>query len=133
MPKVLLIFSKDFSLNYYILLNYIEFCDICWTFSALDRIITTGYRALQLQYFFTAGKDEVKAWTIQVLHWFCRKCTQILMYWNPLEGDPSPSGGGKDTHRLRKGLHYGWSHEIRWLQRGGIWGRLQSERSVLKQ
>ena len=24
-----------------------------------------GYKALQLQYFFTAGPDEVKAWTIQ--------------------------------------------------------------------
>ena len=24
-----------------------------------------GYRALQLIYFFTSGKDEVKAWTIQ--------------------------------------------------------------------
>lgn len=33
--------------------------------SALDKIITTGYKALQLQYFFTAGEDEVKAWTIQ--------------------------------------------------------------------
>jgi len=33
--------------------------------SALDKIITTGYKALQLIYFFTAGKDEVKAWTIQ--------------------------------------------------------------------
>ncbi|KXJ79569.1 hypothetical protein RP20_CCG000378 [Aedes albopictus] len=31
----------------------------------LDRIITTGYKALQLEYFFTAGPDEVKAWTIQ--------------------------------------------------------------------
>jgi obg-like ATPase 1 len=36
------------------------------TQSALDRIILTGYRALQLCYFFTSGKDEVKAWTIQV-------------------------------------------------------------------
>lgn len=32
--------------------------------SALDKIIVTGYKALQLIYFFTAGKDEVKAWTI---------------------------------------------------------------------
>jgi ribosome-binding ATPase YchF (GTP1/OBG family) len=37
-----------------------------YLFSALDRIILTGYRALQLCYFFTSGKDEVKAWTIQV-------------------------------------------------------------------
>ncbi len=33
--------------------------------SALEKIIVTGFKALQLQYFFTAGKDEVKAWTIQ--------------------------------------------------------------------
>ena len=25
-----------------------------------------GYKALNLQYFFTSGKDEVKAWTVQV-------------------------------------------------------------------
>lgn len=35
------------------------------TSSALDKIILQGYKALQLQYFFTAGPDEVKAWTIQ--------------------------------------------------------------------
>jgi len=33
--------------------------------SALGKIVSTGFRSLQLQYFFTAGKDEVKAWTIQ--------------------------------------------------------------------
>ncbi|KAI6182906.1 Obg-like ATPase 1 [Aphelenchoides bicaudatus] len=33
--------------------------------SALDKIVKTGYGALQLEYFFTAGKDEVRAWTIQ--------------------------------------------------------------------
>lgn len=35
-------------------------------YSALDKIIVQGYKALQLMYFFTAGHDEVKAWTIQV-------------------------------------------------------------------
>lgn len=34
--------------------------------SALDKIIIQGYKALQLEYFFTSGPDEVKAWTIQV-------------------------------------------------------------------
>lgn len=34
--------------------------------SSLDKIIVTGYKALTLEYFFTAGADEVKAWTIQV-------------------------------------------------------------------
>jgi len=33
--------------------------------TALPKIITTGFSALQLQYFFTAGEDEVRAWTIQ--------------------------------------------------------------------
>ncbi|KAJ9598550.1 hypothetical protein L9F63_010782, partial [Diploptera punctata] len=35
--------------------------------SALDKIIVQGYKALQLQYFFTSGPDEVKAWTIQIV------------------------------------------------------------------
>lgn len=34
--------------------------------SALEKIIVNGYKALNLIYFFTSGKDEVKAWTIQV-------------------------------------------------------------------
>lgn len=33
--------------------------------SILPRIITTGYQALNLCYFFTAGPDEVRAWTIR--------------------------------------------------------------------
>merc|ERR1711997_495277 len=33
--------------------------------SSLEKIIVQGYKALQLIYFFTAGPDEVKAWTIQ--------------------------------------------------------------------
>ena len=28
------------------------------------KVIVQGYKALQLCYFFTAGPDEVKAWTI---------------------------------------------------------------------
>lgn len=35
------------------------------TQSALEKIIVNGYKALGLIYFFTSGKDEVKAWTIQ--------------------------------------------------------------------
>jgi len=33
--------------------------------STLEKIIVNGYKALGLMYFFTAGQDEVKAWTIQ--------------------------------------------------------------------
>jgi obg-like ATPase 1 len=32
--------------------------------SMVPRIIKCGYRQLQLSYFFTAGEDEVRAWTI---------------------------------------------------------------------
>ena len=42
-------------------------------FSVLEKVIKTGYKALQLEYFFTAGKDEVRAWTIQVK-------TEIIVY-----------------------------------------------------
>lgn len=33
--------------------------------SMLPEIIIAGYRALSLQYYFTAGADEVRAWTIR--------------------------------------------------------------------
>ena len=33
--------------------------------SCLSKIVTQGYKALQLMYYFTSGEDEVKAWTIQ--------------------------------------------------------------------
>ena len=34
--------------------------------SALPRIVKVGYNVLNLQYFFTAGEDEVRCWTIPV-------------------------------------------------------------------
>lgn len=33
--------------------------------SAIDRIIKTGYEALNLVHYFTAGEDEVRAWTVR--------------------------------------------------------------------
>ncbi|CAK8681270.1 unnamed protein product [Clavelina lepadiformis] len=33
--------------------------------SALAKIVVSGFKGLGLQYFFTAGSDEVKAWTIK--------------------------------------------------------------------
>jgi obg-like ATPase 1 len=33
--------------------------------SAMPRIISTGFHMVHLQYFFTAGADEVRAWTIR--------------------------------------------------------------------
>merc|ERR1712002_163801 len=41
------------------------YCEETKCTSVLDKIIVQGFKALQLQYFFTAGEDEVKAWTIQ--------------------------------------------------------------------
>jgi obg-like ATPase 1 len=32
--------------------------------SAVPKIVTTGFKSMNLIYFFTAGSDEVKAWTI---------------------------------------------------------------------
>lgn len=52
-------------------------------YSALDKIITTGYKALQLQYFFTAGEDEVKAWTIQV----CVICVWLVQQFYELRSN----------------------------------------------
>lgn len=31
----------------------------------IHKIVTTGYRTLQLIHYFTAGEDEVKCWTIR--------------------------------------------------------------------
>jgi len=31
----------------------------------MNRIIRTGYKTLDLIYFFTAGPDEVRAWTVR--------------------------------------------------------------------
>ncbi|XP_055012341.1 obg-like ATPase 1 [Boleophthalmus pectinirostris] len=42
-----------------------KYCEEQKTQSVLTKIIKTGYAALQLEYFFTAGPDEVKAWTIR--------------------------------------------------------------------
>merc|ERR1712112_334466 len=41
------------------------YCEETKCTSVLDKIIVQGFKALQLQYFFTAGEDEVKAWTVQ--------------------------------------------------------------------
>lgn len=40
-------------------------CKELKTASMLEKIVVNGFSALGLQVFFTAGKDEVKAWTIK--------------------------------------------------------------------
>ncbi len=49
-----------------------EFFILC--FSILTKMIKNGYAALQLEYFFTAGPDEVRAWTIRVSKAHVQKC-----------------------------------------------------------
>merc|ERR1712212_402195 len=45
--------------------DFTKFCEENKVASVLPKIIKSGFTMLQLQYFFTAGSDEVKAWTIQ--------------------------------------------------------------------
>lgn len=45
--------------------DFQKYCEESKVQSVLPKIIKSGFNLLQLQYFFTAGKDEVKAWTIQ--------------------------------------------------------------------
>ena len=42
-----------------------KYCTEVGATSAIDKIVTTGFRAIQLIYFFTAGADEVKCWQIR--------------------------------------------------------------------
>lgn len=42
-----------------------EYLDKAGTVSALPKVIKIGYKTLRLIYFFTAGHDEVKCWTIR--------------------------------------------------------------------
>jgi len=44
--------------------DYKKWCEENKSQSAVPKIVTTGFKALNLIYFFTAGSDEVKAWTI---------------------------------------------------------------------
>lgn len=53
--------------------------------SGLNRVIHSGYKLLKLQTYFTAGVQEVKAWTISV-------------------GDTAPQGAGKIHSDLEKGF-----------------------------
>jgi len=51
------------------------YCEKVGVKSAMSRIVRTGYHALNLIHFFTAGEDEVRAWTIK-------------------EGTPAPKAAG---------------------------------------
>ena len=53
--------------------------------SGLDRLIKAGYKLLGLQTYFTAGEQEVRAWTINV-------------------GDSAPQAAGKIHGDFEKGF-----------------------------
>ena len=53
--------------------------------SGLDRLINAGYRLLGLQTYFTAGPEEVRAWTINI-------------------GDKAPKAAGKIHGDFEKGF-----------------------------
>ncbi|XP_057371556.1 obg-like ATPase 1 isoform X2 [Daphnia carinata] len=61
------------------------FCEEKKTSSAFNKIIAQGYKSLNLMYFFTAGPNEVKAWTIQ-------------------KGTKAPQAGGRIHSDFEKGF-----------------------------
>ncbi|GIM12359.1 hypothetical protein Vretimale_15713 [Volvox reticuliferus] len=42
-----------------------KYCKEAGVISMLPKIVTTGFKAIHLIYFFTAGEDEVKCWQIR--------------------------------------------------------------------
>ena len=60
----------------------------------LDRVIRAGYELLNLQTYFTAGVQEVRAWTVKV-------------------GATAPRSGCRDPHRFPKRLHTRRDHQLR--------------------
>lgn len=89
-----------------------------FTFSVLGKIVVNGYKVLQLQYFFTAGPDEVKAWTIQVHQFrlFLLFAYQLCMHvWNLFlyiiiiifdlqKGSKAPQAAGRIHTDFEKGF-----------------------------
>ena len=58
--------------------------------SALPKIITNGYKTLNLHYFFTCGHDEVRAWTIMVSQ--SASCLPLTLLPRAERHQGSPSG-----------------------------------------
>ena len=54
------------------------YCEETKCTSILDKIVVQGYKALQLQYFFTAGEDEVTVGTLTALYIHCPSFPVIL-------------------------------------------------------
>lgn len=86
--------------------------------SSMPKIIVTGYQALNLIYFFTAGPDEVRAWTLRkgskapqaagVIHTDFEKgfvCAEVMKYEDlkELGTDSAVKAAGK---YIQKGREY---------------------------
>ena len=66
--------------------------------AGLDRLIRAGYKLLGLETYFTAGEQEVRAWTIH-------------------RGDTAPKAAAGDSHRLRARIHPRRDRFLRFLHR----------------
>lgn len=88
---------------------------MCVYCSVLTKIIKTGYAALQLEYFFTAGPDEVRAWTVRVRDtqfgylsppMRCGCDYQSVMYYSSVlqKGSKAPQAAGKIHTDFEKGF-----------------------------
>jgi len=84
----------------------------------MNKIIRTGYKTLDLIYFFTAGEDEVRAWTIRegtkapqaagVIHTDFEKgfiCAEIMKYDDLIQYG-SEVGVKAEGKYLQKGKDY---------------------------
>ncbi len=83
------------------------FCEENKATSAFEKIITQGYKVLQLMYFFTAGHDEVKAWSIQVRYITigfqnCRCSLLVVVYVQ--KGTKAPQAAGRIHTDFEKGF-----------------------------
>lgn len=68
--------------------------------SVLPKIISAGFKALHLEYFFTTGKDEVRAWTVRVsnpIHCGGNECRELYDS-GMLERDQSARGCWQNSH-----------------------------------
>lgn len=95
-----------------------EFCKAEGAPSVINKIIKTGYSALHLVHYFTAGEDEVKCWTIRkgwlapqaagVIHTDFEKgfiCAEVMTYAD-LEEHGSESAVKAEGKYLQKGKTY---------------------------
>ncbi|KAI3355798.1 hypothetical protein L3Q82_004364 [Scortum barcoo] len=80
-----------------------KYCTEHKTQSALSKIIKAGYAVLQLEYFFTAGPDEVRAWTIRAAVNYVY-LEAIMREESHGKGTKAPQAAGKIHTDFEKGF-----------------------------